>query len=153
MENNYKNQKYILAYNQLLKECDAVYHAAAMRAGLSDCAFWILYTLQNATHSYTQSEICDDGFMPRQTVNSALKKLEKDGYLTLHPRDGRMGKDIRLTAKGASFVQKHIAPVVAAEDAACGQFSDVEKNQFLTTFRTLVDHLKKEIELALPEEI
>ena len=140
------NRRYILAYNQLLKECDNIYHDAAVRAGLSDCAFWILHALWEAEHPMTQSEIGDNASMPRQTVNSALKKLEKDGYLVLEKIDGRMGKSIHLTAAGMDFVQTHIAPVSAAEDRAVARFSDEEKEAFLATFRTLVDRLKAEIE-------
>jgi DNA-binding transcriptional ArsR family regulator len=90
MSNNTRN--YILTYNQLLKECDTIYHTAAVNSGLSDCAFWILYTVQDTEHIYTQSEICDNSSLPRQTVNSALKKLEKDGYLTLQRIEGKISK-------------------------------------------------------------
>ena len=144
--NEINNRQYILAYNQLLKECDSIYHDAAVRAGLSDCAFWILYSLYGADHTITQSEIGDNASMPRQTVNSALKKLEKDGYLTLEKIDGKMGKSICLTEAGMAFVQTHIAPVSAAEDRAVARFTDGEKEAFLSTFRTLVDRLRAEIE-------
>ena len=143
--NDYSSHQYILTYNQLLKECDNVYHDAAVRAGLSDCAFWILYSLHGADHTITQSEIGDNASMPRQTVNSALKKLEKDGYLTLEKIDGKMGKSIHLTQAGKAFVQTHIAPISAAEDRAVARFTDGEKEAFLATFRTLVDRLKTEI--------
>ena len=139
------NRQYILAYNQLLKECDNIYHDAAVRAGLSDCAFWILYSLHDADHTITQSEIGDNASMPRQTVNSALKKLEKDGYLTLEKVNGKMGKAIHLTEQGTEFAETHIAPVAAAEERACISFTDVEKEVFLKTFRFLVDRLKAEI--------
>ncbi|MCD8016022.1 MAG: MarR family transcriptional regulator, partial [Lachnospiraceae bacterium] len=77
------NRTYITEYNQISRECDRIYHLAALRLGISDCAFWLFYVLSDADRLYTQSEICDSSFMSRQTVNSALKKLEKDGYLTL----------------------------------------------------------------------
>ena len=147
------NRKYILAYNQLLKECDTVYHNAAAKAGLSDCAFWILYSLHDMDHTYTQSEIGDNASMPRQTINSALKKLEKDGYLTLQRIDGKMGKSIHLTELGEQFVQTHIVPVTAAEERVCALFSDNEKEAFLTTFRSLVERLKTEIEQPTTEEL
>ena len=152
MKCSYETQKYISAYNQLLKECNAIYHAAAMNAGVSDCAYWILYTVQDSSRSYTQSEICGAGFMPRQTVNSALKKLERDGYLTLKRREGKLGKCICLTETGKSFVQKHIIPVMLAEEKACNQFTDQEKEQFLTLFRSLIEHLKNEINKTISEE-
>ena len=145
-ENN--NRQYILAYNQLLKECDNIYHDAAVRAGLSDCAFWILYALWETDHPMTQSEIGDNASMPRQTVNSALKKLEKDGYLTLEKIDGKMGKSIHLTQAGEEFIQTHISPIATAEERVCAQFTQQEQEIFLSTFRTLIDRLKAEIEEA-----
>ena len=145
-------RSYILAYNQLLKECDTVYHAAAVRSGLSDCAFWILYSVQDTKRTYTQSEICDSSSLPRQTVNSALKKLEKDGYLTLQRIEGKISKSIHLTEQGHAFVQKYIKPVMEAEDRACELFSDEEKKLFLNIFRTLVDRLNEEISNVILEE-
>ena len=143
--NETNNRRYILAYNQLLKECDNIYHDAAARAGLSDCAFWILHALWEADHPLTQSEIGDAASMPRQTVNSALKKLEKDGYLILEKMDVKMGKTIHLTQDGTEFAKRHIAPVAAAEERVCAQFTKAEQEAFLATFRTLVDRLKAEI--------
>lgn len=143
-----RNRQYILAYNQLLKACDTIYHDAAVRAGLSDCAFWILHALHDADHPLTQSEIGDNASMPRQTVNSALKKLEKDGYLTLAKIDGKMGKTIHLTKLGGEFVQRHIAPLAAAEERVCATFTQQEQEAFLSTFRTLVDRLRQEMEEA-----
>ena len=143
--NETSNRQYILAYNQLLKECDNIYHDAAARSGLSDCAFWILHALWEVDHPLTQSEIGDAASMPRQTVNSALKKLEKDGYLILEKIDGKMGKTIRLTEQGQQLAKLHIAPIAAAEERVCAQFTKAEQEAFLTTFRTLVDRLKAEI--------
>ena len=140
-----KNRQYILAYNQLLKECDNIYHEAAVRAGLSDCAFWILHALWEENCPLTQSEIGDNASLPRQTVNSALKKLEKDGYLILEKVSGKMGKSIHLTEKGEQFANIHIAPITAAEERVCAQFTQQEQDAFLSTFRTLIDRLKSEI--------
>lgn len=140
-----ENRKYIAAYNQLLKACDTVYHNAAAAADLSDCAFWILYAVQDSDHTCTQSEICDNSSLPRQTVNSALKKLEKDGYLTLRRINGGVSKSIHLTEAGKALVQKHLLPVMEAEQRACAAFTDEEKRQFLTTFQRLVEGLGAEI--------
>lgn len=136
---------YILVYNQLLKECDNIYHDAAVRAGLSDCAFWILHALWEAEYPLTQSEIGDNASLPRQTVNSALKKLEKDGYLLLEKVSGKTGKSIQLTKDGEQFAKQHIAPIAVAEERVCAQFSRQEQETFLATFKTLVERLKAEI--------
>ena len=146
------NRDYIFTYNQLQKECDTIYRTAAAGMGLSDCAFWILYTLMDNDKTYTQAEICDSAFMPRQTVNSALKNLEADGVLCLRRLEGRKGKSIHLTEKGDQYVKLHIRPIMEAEERACAQFSDSEKEIFLRCFRMLTEGLKREIKLVQEEE-
>ncbi len=139
------NNEYIQTINRLLKECDMVYHDAAANAGLSDCAFWILYTLQDTDRSYTQSEIGDLASMPRQTVNSALKKLERDGILTLEHTEEKLRKQICLTEKGQDFSEQYIVPVMQAELRVCASFPDEEKDLLLRIFRSFVEKMSNEI--------
>ena len=140
-----RNQEYIQLFNQLLKECDTVYHTAAVKGGLSDCAFWILYTLQDTDHTYTQSEIGGLASMPRQTVNSALKKLEREGFLTLEHTEDKLRKRICLTEKGQAFSEKHIKPVMDAEIRICASFPNDEKDLLLRTFRSFVEKMNNEL--------
>ncbi len=135
----------ISEYNQLHKECDALYHFVAVQLGLSDCSFWILYVLTETKESIRQSELCDNAFMSRQTVNSALKKLEKNGIVELRRIDGKMGKNIHLTETGEKFVSEKIMPVLQAEANACATFKKEEKEFFLRTFKTFVDNLRNEL--------
>ena len=132
-------------YNHLLKACDMLYHSIAVQLGMSDCAFWILYIVQDTEDVCKQSDICESISMSRQTVNSALKKLEKDGYLTLTKIEGKMGKAIHLTEQGTRFVKEHILPVMAAEERVCLDFSEEEKETFMGLFRRLVDRLSQEL--------
>ena len=137
--------EYILEYNQLYKEMDAIYHDAAVRIGLSDCAFWILYMLRNHDGLCKQSELSENASMPPQTVNSSLKKLEKDGLVELRKIPGKMGKSIHLTDKGEQFVIDRITPLNRAEERACESFSEDEIETFMRIFRTLVTRLDQEI--------
>ena len=136
---------YINEYNQLQKSCNLLYHSIAASLGISDCAFWILYIVQDTEDVCKQSDICESISMSRQTVNSALKKLEKDGYLTLTKIEGKMGKAIHLTEQGTRFVKEHILPVMEAEERACLDFSEEEKETFMGLFRRLVDRLSQEL--------
>ena len=138
-------QEYITEYNQLHKECDAIYHAAAVRLGLSDCAFWILHMLYESGEQCKQSDLSDSAFMPPQTINSALKKLEKDGLVALRRIPGKMGKSIHLTEDGERFVNDNILPIMLAEKRACASFSEEEIETFLRLFHSLVKSLDKEI--------
>ena len=136
---------YISEYNQLHKEFDAIYHATAVRLGLSDCAFWILYMLHESNEQCKQSDLSGNAFMPPQTINSALKKLEKDGLVTMKRTPGKMGKSIHLTESGEYFVNENILPIISAEEKACASFSEKEIETFLDLFRSLVKRLEKEI--------
>ena len=68
----------LIAFNRETKKLDDVYRSAAKSCGVSECAFWILYTLRVEEKPFTQAEICEFLIEPKQTVNSALKKLEAE---------------------------------------------------------------------------
>ena len=89
----------LAAYNELYKEQDDLYRAVARGFGLSDCAFWVLYALREAERPMTQSDVCAAVYQPKQTVHSALKKLEGEGFLRL--AEGRDRRSKRLTARTA----------------------------------------------------
>ena len=108
----------LLAFNKEMKKLDDVYRNAAKRCGMAPCAFWILYTLRMEDRSFTQSEICDFLVEPKQTVNSALKKLEAEGYLSLRTGDDQRRKCIRLTEKGERLAKARVDCVAEAEAAA-----------------------------------
>ena len=74
-------KRMLLEYNRETKRLDDLYRCAAKQCGISECAFWILYTLRAEERQFTQAEICEFLIEPKQTVHSALKKLEAEGYL------------------------------------------------------------------------
>ncbi len=78
----------LTAFNKIHKEMDIVYHNYAKDFGLSDTAFWILYSVSEQNGSFTQRELCNDWSFTPQTVNSALKELEKRNIITLESVPG-----------------------------------------------------------------
>ena len=82
---NKNNRKKLYEYNNVLKSIDDCYRNIAKRYGFSEAAFWTLYTLRMEPGNITQSDVCTVLYQPKQTVNSALKKLESEGYIMLTP--------------------------------------------------------------------
>ena len=105
-------------YNDSLKAIDDTYRAAARRFRLPECAFWILYTLRVERAPLTQSEICALQHQPKQTVHSALKRLEADGLLKL-AHGG--------TEKGARLAERTVDCIAEAEAEALLGLSDGER--------------------------
>ena len=121
----------LIAFNRETKKLDDVYRSAAKSCGISECAFWILYTLRVEEKSFTQAEICEFLIEPKQTVNSALKKLEAEGYLTLSAGEDQRSKHVCLTEKGERFVKAHVDRVPEAEAAALGAMTAAERDALI----------------------
>jgi len=134
----------LLQLNSIFKENDEIYRCAAKTAGLSDCAFWILYSLREDGNSgLTQSELCHTIYLPKQTINSALKKLEGSGYLELTSADDHRSKQIRLTEKGIALADKTVDRVIGLEHNALSGLSRDEQQTFLKLFQKYTDLLKE----------
>ena len=91
--------KYLKEYNHIYKEANDIYHEIARKLQLSDSALDIFYTIFEIGDNCLQRDICKASCMPKQTVNSSIRKLQTDGYLTLSPGKGR-SMHIHLTASG-----------------------------------------------------
>ena len=88
----------------------------ALKFSLSDSAMWILCTMREANRELTQSEIAQEMSMSRQTVNSAIKNLEKQGYLQLEAVSGdRRNKTLSFTEEGEAFAKKTVDRVLSLE--------------------------------------
>ena len=132
-------------FNLLLSEIDAAYHDAALRLGLSDSAMLILYTICWCDGECLLSDITSGA--SKQTINSALRKLEADNIVCLEAFGGRK-KKVRLTEEGNQFVKDTVFRLIEVENAIFNIWSDEEKNtyieltrQYLTDFRERIKEL------------
>ena len=125
----------LLAYNKEVKKLDDLYRCAAKRCGISECAFWILYTLRAEDRQFTQTEICEFLQEPKQTVNSALKKLEAEGYLALVSGADQRSKRVVLTERGERFAAAQVDRVPEAEAGALGAMTPQARAALLEGLR------------------
>ena len=118
------------------KEADDVYHILALKFGLSDSAMWILYTMREADRELTQSEIAEEMSMSRQTINSAIKNLEKQGYLHMAPVPGdRRNKTLSFTEKGEDFVKRTVDRILDLEHQVFERLEVQEQEQITEILR------------------
>lgn len=125
---------YLQAYNRASKEIDGIYHDIARTYGLSEGCFWILYCLRIDGGELTQSDVRNSLLQPKQTVNSALKKLEQDGFVEVVPAEKRRGKYIKLTHKGMELAGKTVDRVISAEMSALSNMAAFERESFILLF-------------------
>lgn len=118
-------------YNQLCRGYDDIYRQAALEAGISFVPYYILLMLCSSDTPQTQSDIQKNSFYPKQTINSAVLRLQKLGYLALQPQGRR--KTLALTDAGAEFCQRKVFPVLNAEQESFMELSPAEQEQLLLT--------------------
>jgi len=143
--------KLLLDYNGIIKENDKLYRTAARALGLSDSALWILYTLREAEGGITQKDIIDAIYLPPQTINSALKKLESEGYVELRSVSDKRKKYISLTERGKRLAAQTADRVLAIEMETMKSLTPQEQEMFLGLFRKYTDRLKNNLSI-LDEE-
>ena len=108
-------------YNRLLRQTDEHYRLVARSMGCGEATVWILYTLLEEP-GCTQSHMCDAMCQPKQSVNSALKKLEQEGYVTLQVTEkDKRSKHIFLTEKGKTLAAATAEKIRAAERQVLSQ--------------------------------
>ncbi len=109
--------QFIRAFNEADKEMNIIYHRLARHYRLSDSVFWVLYLLGEAQGPMTQTKLCSALFLSKQTVNSALKKLESRGYLRMESMSGdRRNKLLSLTDRGEELLRLAVEPTLAMEE-------------------------------------
>ena len=142
----------LVRYNRVYKETNEFYHHLARRFQLSDCAFWILYTLRESTAPCTQAELCAILCLSRQTVNSAIQQLRRAGYLELLPApDGKAGKPLVLTPAGQALAGETVDRVFALEEDALDRFTPEERDTFLALNQRYLTHLRRSADALLED--
>ena len=136
------------ALNKLVKKQEELYHQCAARAGITDTKFWILYGLFEAGGVLSQNSFCENWFYSKQTVNAAVSGLEEEGILYLEFAAGsKKQKNLKLTARGRTFCEAHIRPVL---DPECRPVLDLgEREQEMV--RCTLEKLLSALENALTE--
>ncbi len=94
----------------------ALYRRAAAAFGLGGCQMWILYYLAGAPDGLTQRDIARRMAFPKQTVNSAVAKMQCDGLVALDSVEGsRKEKSVRLTDAGRRLAERTSQRLLDAE--------------------------------------
>ena len=124
--------EYIKLIEKQRKEEDSVYHSAAVLSEPDSCV--------------TQQDLCRQGSFPKQTVNTAISNMVKNGYVTLEPIPGsRNQKRIVLTDAGRELTEITVDNLRKAEEKAYGTLTVDELETYLAMTKRLTDSLKKEI--------
>ena len=76
---NFEQKQELREFNCLYKEIEKLYHDIAIKAGMSDSSFFILYTIVELGNGCLQKDVSDMYSINKQTIHSCIRNLEKNG--------------------------------------------------------------------------
>ena len=119
----------------------------AVKYGLSDTVLWVLYQVSEGDRDLTQQDLCRQNCFAKQTVNTAVNSLVKQGFLELIPIQGtRNHKKLRLTQTGRELANRTTRNLKRAEENAYGRLTEAELQAYLNITSRLNTQLREEME-------
>lgn len=129
----------------LFSETDAVYHEATLKFGLTDSSMIVLYTICLFDGSCPLGDIAALSGLPKQTVNSALRRLEGDGVLYLEAAGGRK-KRVCLTEKGHGLCRDTALRLMRLEDEIYASWPPEDLEKYLSLTQRFLSGLREKVQ-------
>lgn len=131
--------------NCLASDLDSLYHQAAQKMGVSDSVMFVLYALYENKGMIPLNDIRKITGISKQTLNSAIRKLENEGIIYLQQKSGR-AKTVCLTENGKEYVNQTVARLFAAECSAFHEWTTEEIFRFLHFMEKFNTDFRQQIE-------
>ena len=132
-------------FNHLVGEINAVYHEMALKQGLSDSASRILYTICDEGESCPLQDICRLSGLSKQTVNSALRKMEQEDIVYLKAA-GLKNKTVCLTENGKQLVDRTSRRVLQIENEIFASWPQEDVRKYLELTELFLHNMKERAE-------
>ena len=128
-------------FGRALYHVDSYYDEFAKQSNVSSALLWVLYAL-NDGKPHTQIEISNDWELPKTTVNTVIKEIQKDGHVELVPIKGkRREMSIVLTESGKKYADDVLSDLYKKEAEVFKTLSK-EEREIVVILEKLVGKLK-----------
>ena len=135
------SRKFFYDFGRALYHVDSFYDEFAKKSNVSSALLWVLYAL-NDGKPHTQIEISNDWELPKTTVNTVIKDIQKDGYALLVPIKGkRREMSIVLTESGKAFADNVLSDLYKKEAEVFKSLSS-EEQEIVKVLEKLAKKLK-----------
>ena len=140
----YKINEKVKYLNSMLCEIDNLYQTILLNKNLSDSEYVVLFSILELGEGCLQKDIANNGYINKKTTNSTIKKLEKNGLITL-----KAGKypnmPIFLTEEGKKYINEHIIPIIEVETKVMESVPDSDFENLVKTYSKYISIFKSEI--------
>lgn len=131
--------------NGMLSEISSIYDKLLSSKNVPEGVFIVLSSIIDLGEGCLQKEISEISYLNKKTVNSAIKKLQKEDYITL-----KAGKypnmHIYLTQKGKDYIEENIIPIIEVESKALELMPPNEFETLVESYRKYIDNFRKHVD-------
>ncbi len=131
-------------FNNILGTINSAYHEAARKMNLSDSELDMLYVFDHYNGSCNQSALYKESGQTKSTINSAVKKMEKEGYLTLSAGTGR-NTCVTLTEAGQELMNRTVRRVIQFESDVYDSWSPEDQETFIRLNRDFAEKFTEKV--------
>lgn len=140
-----KNTNMLHRFNAIYDEISSLYHKASEKLGLADSEMLVLYLIDEHEETLSQSDIMNITGMSKQTIHSAVKRMETSGWLSRAERSGHR-RELRLTSAGQQVIREVIEPFREKEESIFADWTAEEKESYLRLNERYRDALRGIVE-------
>lgn len=132
--------------NGMLSEISSIYEKLLSSKNVPEGVFIVMSSLLDLGEGCLQKEISETSYLNKKTVNSTIKKLQKEDYIEL-----KAGKypnmHIYLTEKGREYMIRNIIPIIEVESKALELMPAKEFETLVESYRKYIDNFREHVEL------
>ena len=116
--------------------------------GLNYNAFAVLYSLANAPNGQcTQKHICDEWYLPKQTVFNICKEYKEKGWIEFsESRADKREKILHLTQTGQAYAKPILQKTQAISEQAFTKFGKKKTMQLFALMREFSEIFQQHID-------
>lgn len=130
--------------NTCICKMTELYRTWAKRHGMSYNTMMTLYAL-GQSRKCTQKQIADEWLIPKQTVNTIIKELERLGYIRFEPLPGSKQKVVCLTEAGRAYADGCLHELYEIEANALRSLGQPLTDIFVQCNLAFVERLDEEV--------
>lgn len=130
--------------NTYISQSTALYGEWAKQRGMSYNMFMVLYALDMAGQC-TQKQISESWMIPKQTVNTIIKSLERRGFLRFAAGQDQKEKLVCFTETGRAFAKEILEEMYQMEDRVLERMGPELCEMMLKSERAFTEALAGEV--------
>ena len=140
MEQIIDHNEAILRLTDAINKIDGAYYFCAKHMGVKENTLAVLFALDDGK-PHSQTQIAREWLIPKTTVNTVVKELTAEGYVTLMGTGHAREKNIVLTRRGRAYADEIMKEMKLAERQALEQTLDKYPPEFIDAIESFAGSL------------